>query len=450
MNAKQKDLIKFAIWGTVYLLFCIWVKNLWLLPGIVIIFDIYVSKKVPWSFYKKTKSGKKPHWIIEWLDAIIFALIAVGLINIYLFQNYKIPTSSLEKTLLVGDHLFVSKVAYGPRNPMTPLSFPLAQHTLPGLNTKSYIEKPQWKYKRLKGFGHVETDDIVVFNFPTGDTVCVNVPNPDYYELCRQYGRERVRNNSQPGIDFGEIVWRPVDRRENYVKRCVALPGDSLEIKNGRVWINDKAQEPHQGIQFNYRVFINKSLINPKVFERLNIAKDDIRFESTYQSYHLPLTDANVKELKKLKNVVAVNPLKRMRGERDRSVFPHSDYYDWNADFFGPLWIPKKGETVKLSKKNIPIYERIIQAYEGNEFKSVGDSIFYINGEIADSYTFKMDYYFMMGDNRDNSVDSRYWGFVPEDHVVGKPILVWLSLNKDKSFPASIRWNRFFKMAGKY
>ena len=450
MDAKRKGLIKFAIWGTIYILFCIWVQNLWLLPGVVIIFDMYVSKKVPWDFYKKTKTGKKPHWIVEWLDAIIFALIAVGLINIYLFQNYKIPTSSLEKTLLVGDHLFVSKVAYGPRNPITPLSFPLAQHTLPLLNVKSYFEHPQWKYKRLKGFGHVKHDDIVVFNFPTGDTVCTKVPNPDYYQLCRDYGRDRVRKNNVPGIDFGEIVWRPVDRRENYVKRCVALPGDSLVVKNGRVFIDGVPQTPHSGIQFNYMVVTNGTQINPKIFEKLGIAKEDQHYAGEYKLYHhMPLTDANVKAIQELSNVVSVNPMKKMQGERDAQVFPHSDHYNWNADFFGPLWIPKKGETVELSKENIPIYKRIIQTYESNSFKSVGDSIFYINGEKADTYTFKMDYYFMMGDNRDNSVDSRFWGFVPEDHVVGKPILVWLSLDKDKSFPANIRWNRFFKIAGK-
>lgn len=449
MNATRKDWIKFAVWGTIYILFCLWVRNLWLLPGIVIVFDVYVSKKVPWDFYKKTKSGKKPHWAIEWLDAIIFALVAVGLINIYLFQNYKIPTSSLEKTLLVGDHLFVSKVAFGPRNPMTPLSFPLAQHTMPVINTKSYIEKPQWKYKRLKGFGHVERDDIVVFNFPTGDTVCVNVPNPDYYQLCRSYGRDRVLKNNVPGIDFGEVVWRPVDRRENYVKRCVAIPGDTLTVEKGHVFINGKQQNPYKGIQFNYWVTTNGTLINPKVFERLNIAKEDIRYESGYNAYHLPLTQENVTELKKLGNVVSVNVIKQMSDERDPSIFPHSPLYRWNADNMGPLWIPKKGATVTLTPENIPLYDRIIVAYEGNTLKTQGDSVFYVNGELTNTYTFKYDYYFMMGDNRDNSVDSRFWGFVPEDHVVGKPILVWLSLNKDKSFPANIRWNRFFHLAGK-
>lgn len=449
MKATRKDWIKFALWGTIYILFCVWVGNLWLIPGLAIVFDVYVSKYVPWTFYKKTKSGKKPHAVIEWLDAIIFALIAVGLINIYLFQNYKIPTSSLEKTLLVGDHLFVSKVAFGPRNPITPLSFPLAQHTLPFFNVKSYIETPQWDYKRLKGFGHVKRDDIVVFNFPTGDTVCSNMPNPDYYAWCRRYGRDRVWKNNVPGIDFGEIVWRPIDRRENYVKRCVALPGDTLEIIKGRIYIDGKPQKAYKGLQFNYWVITNGTQINPKIFEKLNIAKEDIHFDGSYNAYHLPLTDENVAELKKLSNVVSVNILKKMPGEKDVTAFPHNSEFDWNGDYYGPLWMPKKGVTVPLTKTNIPIYQHIIEGYEHNTFKSVGDTVFYVNGELAETYTFKMDYYFMIGDNRDNSLDSRYWGFVPEDHIVGKPILVWLSLDKDKSFPANIRWNRFFKMAGK-
>ena len=449
MNATKKEWIKFAVWGTIYVLFCIWVGNLWLLLGLPVVFDMYVSKKVPWSFYKKTKDGKKPHWLIEWLDAIIFALVAVGLINIYLFQNYKIPTSSLEKTLLVGDHLFVSKVAFGPRNPITPLSFPLAQHTLPLINTKSYIEKPQWKYKRLAGFGKVERDDIVVFNFPTGDTVCLKVTNPDYYALCRAYGRDRVWKNNVPGVDFGEVVWRPVDRRENYVKRCVALPGDSLQIIHGQIFINGKPQAPHVGIQYNYIVTTNGTRINNKVFESLKIAKEDINSNGNYTVYYLPLTRANVEEMKKLPNVVSVTLHEEQPGETDANCFPFVRNLQWNGDNYGPLYIPAKGATVKLTMETLPFYQRIIEAYEHNTLKVTSDSVIYINNEPVDSYTFKLDYYFMMGDNRDMSADSRYWGYVPEDHIVGKPILVWLSLDKDKSFPANIRWNRFFKWVGK-
>jgi signal peptidase I len=449
MKATKNDWIKFSVWGSLYVLLSVWVGNLWLLLGLPVVFDMYVSKKVPWSFYKKTKDGKKPHWIIEWLDAIIFALVAVGLINIYLFQNYKIPTSSLEKTLLVGDHLFVSKVAFGPRNPMTPLSFPLAQHTLPLINSKSYIEKPQWEYKRLVGFGKVERDDIVVFNFPTGDTVCVNVPNPDYYALCRSYGRDRVWKNNVPGIDFGEIVWRPVDRRENYVKRCVALPGDTLVIKHGKIYVNSQPQKPHLGIQYNYFVTTNGTRINPKVLETMKIAKEDINSNGNFTVYYLPLTDANVEEMKKLPNVVSVTLHEEQPGEGDANCFPFKRDLGWNGDNYGPLYIPKKGATVALNMETLPFYSRIIEAYEHNTLTIKSDSTILLNGQPADTYTFKLDYYFMMGDNRDMSADSRYWGYVPEDHIVGKPILVWLSLDKDKKFPANIRWNRFFKWVGK-
>ncbi len=442
-NATTKGWIRFAVWGTIYILFSVWVGNLWLLLGLPVLFDIYVSKKVPWSFWKKTKDGKKAHWAIEWLDAIIFALVAVGLINIYLFQNYKIPTSSLEKSLLVGDHLFVSKVAFGPRNPITPLSFPLAQHTLPGTKMKSYIEKPQWKYKRLKGFGSVKRDDIVVFNFPTGDTVPANINNPDYYQLCRSYGRDRVVNNNVPGVDFGEIQWRPVDRRENYVKRCVAIPGDSLQVIDNQVYVNGIKQKEIEGLQFNYIVVTNGSMINPKIFERLGIRKEDSKHYDQRGFYYMPLTDAHVTELKKLKNVVSITREVYPKGKVETTAFPHAANFDWNRDNYGPIWMPKKGATTPLDMMNLPLYERIITAYEGNMLQ-VKDSTIYINGEAADSYTFQMDYYFMMGDNRHHSADSRYWGYVPEDHVVGKPILVWLSLDEDKSFPANIRWDRFF------
>lgn len=443
MLKNKLGVIKFIVWGLILILFSIWVGNYWLILGLPVIFDIYVSKKVRWNFWKNRKDGKKPHYIIEWLDAIIFALIAVGLINNYLFQNYKIPTGSLEKTLLINDHLFVSKVAYGPRNIMTPLSFPLAQNRLPIINTKSYIEKPQWEYKRLAGFGHVKRNDIVVFNFPAGDTVTTKISNPDFYALCRQHGRENVLKNKSV---FGELEYRPVDRRDNYVKRCVAIPGDTLEIKSNWIYINGEPQKKYPGIQFNYYVQTNGNLINPRIFEKLGIAISDQRIDKN-NNYYLPLTAENVEKIKQLPNIVKVTRREIPKGEtQSDDAFPHSkSHYAWNADNFGPLWMPKAGVTIPLTVDNLPLYKRIITAYECNTLKVKGNTI-YINGEVADSYTFKMDYYFMIGDNRHNSLDSRYWGFVPEDHIVGKPILVWLSLDKDKSFPANIRWDRFFKM----
>lgn len=441
-DATLKDWIRTIIYSIIFTLFVVWVGNYWLLLGLPIVIDIYLTKFVPWDFYKKPKSGDKPSKFIEWADAIVFALVAVGLINIYLFQNYKIPTSSLEKSLLVGDHLFVSKVAYGPRNPITPLSFPLAQNRVRGV--KSYITNPQWEYKRLKGFGKIKHDDIVVFNFPAGDTVALKMTNPDYYQLCDILGRDAVNNNSVPGRDLGKIVWRPVDRRDNYVKRCVALPGDEFEIKKGVVYVNGKAQKEIEGLQHNYFVHTkNSTRLNPKLFERLNIAKDDIQYGGG--GYYLPLTEANVKELNAVSAVIGIKRDEKFPNQAEAHAFPRDKQYAWNRDFMGPFTIPAKGATVDLNLKTLPLYNRIIEAYEKNTLE-VTDSAIYINGKTANSYTFKMDYYWMMGDNRHNSTDSRYWGFVPEDHVVGKPIVVWLSLDKDKGFPANIRWNRFFKM----
>ena len=401
-----------------------------------LLFDIYVSKYVHWN-WKERKDGKKVHWILEWLDAIIFALVAVALINNYLFQNYKIPTSSLEESLLVGDHLFVSKMAFGPRNPITPLSFPLAQHTMPITKTKSYFEKPQWEYKRLKGFGHVANDDIVVFNFPTGDSALTVVTNPDYYELCRLYGRETVLSNPQ---QFGELVWRPIDRRDNYVKRCVAVAGDDLKIVEGQVYINGKAQKDIPTLQHGYRV-TSTGRLNAVVLKELGVTKEDLH--SNGNNHYIMMTEGTAHKLRNFSTVTSVVKDVRPAGYYAADVFPHSAAYSWNRDNFGTLHIPAAGEKTALNMVNLPIYNRIISVYEGNKLE-VKDSAIYINGELATDYTFKQDYYFMMGDNRHNSLDSRFWGFVPEDHVVGRPVFVWLSLDKDKSFPANIRFNRFF------
>lgn len=437
-SGTPKGWRKFILWGTVLVLFTIWVGNLWLNVFLPLLFDIYVSKYVHWN-WKDRKDGKKVHWLLEWLDAIVFALVAVALINNYLFQNYKIPTSSLEESLLVGDHLFVSKVAFGPRNPMTPLSFPLAQHTMPVTGTKSYFDKPQWEYKRLKGLGHVENDDIVVFNFPTGDTALTVVTNPDYYALCRMYGRDVVRNNPE---QFGEVVWRPIDRRDNYVKRCVAIPGDEFKMVDGQIFINGKAQQDIPTLQHGYRVFATSSLNKIKLKE-LGVTKEDIASHQG-NNYYIRMTEGTAAKIKAFSVVKDVVRDVRPQGVSADDVFPNSPDYNWNRDNYGPLKMPAAGETVALTLKNLPIYERIIKVYDGNNDLDVKDSTIYINGEIATEYTFKQDYYFMLGDNRHNSTDSRFWGFVPEDHIVGRPVFVWLSMDKEKSFPASIRFKRFF------
>ncbi len=483
-----KQWVKFAVAAICYILFSVWIGNLWLLIGLPIVFDIYLTKRVPYTFWKKweNKSAKK---VMEWVDAIGFALIAVYFINTFFFQNYKIPTSSLEKSLLVGDFLFVSKVSFGARVPNTPLSFPLAQHTLPVLECKSYIDWPQWKYKRLSGFGQVERNDIVVFNFPAGDTVLLKKQNTDYYSVCFQegqsqlaamgeyyvkdsmdyrayanrcmaIGREVVRSKKE---ENGDIVVRPVDRRENYVKRCVGLPGDVLQILHNQVYVNKlKASNP-EGLQANYFVETNGTMITEDLMRALSVSNDDrvlVNNESFLRPlgfapnstgqfnpvYHFPLTQKALALLKQQKFVTKVVIEPDYFGGQ---VYPLNQNTGWTRDNYGPIWIPKKGKTLMLSMKNIGIYERAIHDYEGNQLE-VKDGKIYINGKQTDRYTFQMDYYWMMGDNRHNSADSRFWGFVPEDHVVGKPILVWLSLDKDRGwFDGGIRFNRIFTMVHK-
>ena len=485
-KATRAQWIKFAIITVLYLAFLVWVKS-WL--GLIVlpfIFDIYISKKIPWGFWKKSKNPAVRN-IMSWVDAIVFALVAVYFVNIYVFQNYQIPSSSLEKSLLVGDYLYVSKLSYGPRVPNTPLSMPLAQHTLPLVNTKSYIEWPQWDYKRVPGLGKVKRNDIVVFNFPAGDTVATNYQQTDFYSLAYNEGQRMYPNPvnmdsltrkqqravydlyynagrnlilSNPKM-YGDVVVRPVDRRENYVKRCVGLPGDTLEIRDAQVYIDGKPLENPEDMQLNYLVQTTGPYITEDMFRELGISKDDqamVTNESLLMemglthrdaqgrlapTYDLPLTKKMLETLsanKKLVSRIVMEP-EMFTGQ----MYPLNLYTKWDRNNYGPIWIPKKGATIKLTEDNLPIYERPIRAYEGNTLEVKEDGI-YINGKKTDEYTFKMDYYWMMGDNRHNSADARSWGFVPEDHVVGKPIVVWLSLDKDRGwFDGKIRWNRIFK-----
>ncbi len=454
---------KFGVAGVLYLLWVIWVGNFWLLLGLPVLFDIYVTRKVNWAFWKK-RHGKN-NVIIEWLDALIFAVIAVTLINIFLFQNYRIPTPSMEKTLLVGDHLAVSKVAYGPRMPNTPLAFPFTQHTLPlsGGKAKSWSNLINWKYKRLKGFGHVKNNDIVVFNFPAGDTVCLELQAVSYYEILRERmemlnaedirAGKPLRSRDQyyaeaRGMIWNEytVIYRPVDRRDNYVKRCVGIPGDTITIRGGELFVNGKEAKEHETQQTSYYVRTNGTRINPKAFERMGVSKADQSLMLSGTVYRLPLTRKNAETIAGFANVTGLEADYRRPGEYSPPVFPHDPQYRWNEDHFGPLWIPEMGATVKLDMTNISIYSSIIGIYEGNHLE-VADSVIYINGSPAGSYTFKMDYYWMMGDNRHDSADSRFWGFVPEDHIVGRPVLVWLSLDKEAQGLRKIRFNRFFKGA---
>ena len=469
----KKQIINCCIVVILWLAFIYWIKS-WLgLLVVPFIIDAYITKFIPWTWWKNLKN-KSLVKVMSWVDAIIFALAAVYLVNTYFFQNYVIPTSSLEKSLLVGDYLFVSKMSYGPRTPMTPLHMPLTQHTIPLLNCKSFSEWPQWDYKRTKGLGKVKLNDIVVFNFPAGDTVATKAQAEDIYHLSYQAGKEltqaidmsqltleqkrvvydhyystgRKYINENPRI-YGEVVSRPVDIRENYVKRCVGLPGQTLQIKNRIVYLDGQPNKEPDNVQYRYIVRTKKSIPEDLAHE-LGISQEDLAYYYPHESvYELPLTKkAKAGLLARKDIVISIDDIPDTMSTD--WLYPLDKETGWTTDNYGPIWIPKKGEKITLTLENLPFYTRPIQAYEGNTL-DVRDGKIFINGQEASEYTFKMDYYWLMGDNRHNSADSRSWGFVPEDHIVGKPIFIWLSLDPDRGWlSGKIRWNRLFTFVDKY
>ena len=461
-RVKPTRWARFAIVAAIFIGWVAWLGSWWVILFLPLLADIYLTQFIPWTWWKHTKNAAV-RAVMGWVDAIVYALVLVYFVFLFFGQNYQIPSSSLEKSLLVGDYLWVNKMVYGPRVPNTPLHFPLAQNTLPVLNCKSYIDYPQWEYHRLKGVRSVERFDIVVFNFPAGDTVALKVQNPDYYTLCQfePGGAAAVRSNK---AKYGDVIYRPVDRRENYVKRCIGLPGEMLQIKNNIVYINGKAIAEPENVQYNYLIQTDGREIDEATWENLGVSIDDrnrIAITDPGEKYgviSLGLTvadDGSVPPIyqvpltaKMLEQVNALGWIKhamRVPVSEVMNVYPVTHDYGWTRADYGKIWIPKKGATLKLTLDNLPIYERVIRNYEGNDL-AVRDGIIYINGTATDCYTFKMDYYWMMGDNRDNSADSRYWGFVPEDHVVGTPMFVIVSFDKDKGFPG-IRWDRIFKDA---
>lgn len=359
-----------------------------------------------WKFWQKKKGNKKPKSKTrEWVEAIVFAVIAATLIRTFAIEAYTIPTPSMEKSLMVGDFLFVSKLSYGPRLPMTPLSFPFAHNTMPVLGTKSYLDWVQWGYSRLPGFGKIKNNDVVVFNYPMED-------------------------------------YRPVDKQDNYIKRCVGIGGDTLQIIDRVVHINGKAIEQPPRAQYKYHVKTDGSAFNPMTLLKMDITEGGpISVEGDFL-YNL--TVENASKMKEFSNVRGIEPYNAPPGYYTEDVFPYTEFYPWNLDNYGPIILPKKGMEMPLDSNNINIYRRAIQVYEKNELEERDGKIF-INGQEASSYTFQMDYFWMMGDNRHNSLDSRYWGFVPEDHIVGKAVFVWMSLDYNASLLNKIRWSRVFR-----
>ena len=423
---------RFAFWALLYVLWVIWLGNWWWLLGLGVIFDIFITRKVHWNFWKKRyKEGEKHDALNDWIDAVIFAVIVVTFINIFFFQAFKIPSSSMESSLYTGDHLFVSKLTYGPRIPQTPLTVPFTHNVMFG--RESYSTLIQNDYRRLKGFRSVRRGDCVVFGFPNGDTVLRKAPSEDYYALERVLGKKQIIEN------LGPVIVRPMDKKDHYVKRCVATPGDTLRVKDGLVWINGVQQEIPAGMQLSYKVVTKNGRLNSKTVQGLGLNTSELYFDPALPGYPaMPLTGEMLEKVKQMGSVESVEANIDVYPPDDgwQLIFPFTPTSTWTRDNFGPLWIPSKGATVKLTAENLPLYERVIRDYEHNDVqKALSEG----------QYTFGQDYYFMMGDNRHNSLDSRYWGFVPEDHIVGKPAVIWLSTVDGKKFPENIRWRRFLK-----
>lgn len=391
------------------------------------------------AFWKKKEASqpkKKKSFIREWVDAAVFAIVAASIIRIFLVEAYTIPTGSMEGSLLVNDYLFVSKVSYGARTPMTPLAVPLVHNTLPFFNCKSYTELVQWGYHRLPGFGHIERNDVVVFNFPAGDTVALEVQqDQDYYSLLRNYNNDRafVKNNFT-------VLSRPVDKKENYIKRCVGIPGDTIEVRGGYLYVGNKLSKQYPHAKMTYTIATNGQVSLDEFVEEQDMNPEELNYDPNSKMYIANLSNDQVAAIKKMNGVIAIAPFVLDKNDTRDNAFPNDTAnFKWNRDFYGPFIVPKAGQQVALSLQNIALYQRIIANYEHNSL-DIKDGKIFINGKETTTYTFQMNYYWMMGDNRHNSADSRYFGFVPDDHIVGKAWFVWLSFGNK-----GIRWNRLFR-----
>lgn len=463
--------IRFGFVSLVYLFWVVWMQTWWLAIFELLLFDIYITGYIPFTAWKKHPSPVV-RTLMSWVDAIVYALVLVYFIFSFVGQNYQIPSSSLEKTLLTGDYLWVNKMVYGPRVPMTPVHFPLVHNNFMGF--KSYLDHPANEFRRLKGLRSVEQGDIVVFNFPAGDTVAARFEeSPQYYEmLVKQYGRERVHADK---ATFGEIIYRPVDRRQNFVKRAVGLPGQRLRIVADTMYIDGVAQPFPKHVQFNY-IFSTAEPLTADDLKRLDITPSDLFvYEPGSNSriniqpflegaspesyaYMAPLTADMIKTMTDeglLTAKAKFNDIAHFFDAVDLTsyVFPYGIEGNWTLSNFGGkdgLYIPKKGATIPLNADTWTIYNRCIRNYEGHHeaYFDAKTQTAYIDGKPAKSYTFGMDYYFMMGDNRDNSQDSRFWGFVPEDHIVGTPMIVLASFDQNRGWlDGKIRFNRILRTA---
>ncbi len=381
---------------------------------------------------------KRPVWR-EWIESLTFAIFAAAFIRMFLIEAYVIPTPSMEGSLKVGDYLFVSKAHYGIRTPMTIAMVPLLHNRIPYINTESYLKKPSLPYYRLKPIENVERNKLIVFNWPAGDSI--------YLTSKRSYAVSQVKQNLSEYLQYdpelrrkvknNDIIVRPIDKKDHYIKRCVAQAGDTLLVKDRAIFINGKKQTDPVHRQFKY--IARKPLKISK--KRL----EDWGISSAYGRGLIYFLDD--RQVKKINEASGEKILEIAVNKADPTLFPNDPkhFNSWSIDNYGPIWIPQKGKTVKITPENIALYSRIIHVYENNDLILKNGKIF-INGKEADSYTFKQDYYWAMGDNRHNSEDSRFWGFVPEDHIVGKPLFIWFS-TKNGSMSNGINWDRIFRSA---
>lgn len=403
--------------------------------------DRYAGPAYAYTLRKEQKVWR------EWLDAGVFAVVAATIIRTFFIEAYTIPSGSMEGTMLVNDYLFVSKVAYGARMPMTPVALPLVHNTMPLTGGKSYSDAVSWKYRRLPGFGKVQRNDIVVFNFPDNDTAMAANPGHDYYAFVRQYGREAVWNQT-------EILTRPVDKKENFIKRCIGIPGDQVEIRDGIVYVNGQQGQlfPHQ--RMDYLVQAGSGFyLSPDYADEHHII---MKGGNAGAGFILEMENETRTAIQQLPGVTSIRSYietKGYTGGTGHATFPNDPaFFPWNQDNYGPVLIPKKGLTISLNPGTVTLYRRAIAVYEQQKFREQNGK-YYINDKEVSRYTFTMDYYWMMGDNRHNSEDSRFWGFVPEDHIVGKAAFVWLSYGASSTpeeqasaySKGSIRWNRLFR-----
>ena len=398
--------------------------------------DKYKLKKLISNNPYKKSSGR------EWAEAIIFAVFAATFIRMFLIEAYVIPTSSMEGSLLVGDFLFVSKAHYGIRTPQTVIQVPLVHNTVPLIGSESYLESPKLNMSRLPAIENIDRNEAVVFNFPEGDSVYVT-PGRTY----SVYQTRRMPPSYRRDIERYGLRTRPVDKMDHYIKRCVAIPGDKFEIKNRQIYINDQPGENPTNVQYAYRVKSPGVTLNANKIKEWGISAEDIGGGTLRPNENtMVLNAAEIEKIKSMDPNITFEEIPQ--GNQPGAYFPNDakNFPNWNNDNFGPMTIPKAGATVELSPSNIALYRRIIEVYEGPNKVSIKNGKVLINGQEASSYTFQMDYYWMMGDNRHRSEDSRFWGFVPQTHIVGKPLFIWFS-TKDGSLFNGIRWNRIFTTA---